>query len=84
MLTLVLVLLASPLATTHAQAKPTTGEKAADSRDKVICKRFTKTGSLVGSERICKSKWEWERERENARQQTGSSACGNAANGGQC
>jgi hypothetical protein len=83
MLTLLLALLAATPATTPQQ-KPDVAEKAADSRDKIVCKRFIKTGSLIGTERTCKTKWEWERERENARQQSGSSACGLAGNGGQC
>jgi hypothetical protein len=52
------------------------GERAADARDKIVCKRFVKTGSLVDGYRTCKSKWEWERERENVRQFGVSDACG--------
>ena len=42
-------------------------EKTADAGDKMICKRFVETGSLVKGYRTCKPKWEWERERENLR-----------------
>lgn len=56
-------------------------EKAADDRQKVVCKRFTKTGSLVDSYRTCKTKWEWERERENVRQVNWSSPCKSAESG---
>ena len=51
-------------------------EKAADSPDKVICKRFATTGSLVQSYRTCKSKRDWERERENVRQLNPTASCG--------
>ncbi|MBW6525679.1 hypothetical protein KZ813_02365 [Sphingomonas sp. RHCKR7] len=57
-------------------------ERAADARDKVICKRFVRTGSLVDGYRTCKTKWEWERERENLRQQSVSDSCRDRANGG--
>jgi hypothetical protein len=57
-------------------------ERAADARDKMICKRFVRTGSLVDGYRTCKTKWEWERERENLRQQSVSDSCRDRANGG--
>jgi hypothetical protein len=52
-----------------------TPEKAADPKDKVICKRFTRIGSLVDSYRTCKTKAEWDRERENVRQFGVSDSC---------
>ena len=57
-------------------------ERAAGARDKMICKRFVRTGSLVAGYRTCKTKWEWERERENLRQQSISDSCRDRANGG--
>lgn len=53
-------------------------EKAADARDKVICKRFTETGSLVKGYRICKTKAEWEAERATTRSNmtSGGNSCG--------
>lgn len=57
-------------------------ERAADDRDKVICKRFVKTGTLAGRYRTCKTKWEWERERENIRQMNVSDSCRDRGNGG--
>jgi len=42
-------------------------EKASDPRNRIICRRFTRTGSLVDSYRTCKTRWEWERERTNIR-----------------
>jgi hypothetical protein len=52
-------------------------EKAADPRQKVICKRFVKTGSLVDAYRTCKTKAEWDRDRETMRASmtVGSGAC---------
>ncbi len=79
------VLLAAAVtgAPTVEQARtPEIAEKAADNRDKVICKRFLRTGSLVGGYRECKPKWQWERERENLRQLNTSDSCRDRANGG--
>jgi hypothetical protein len=59
-------------------------ERSADPRDKIVCKRFAKTGSLVDSYRTCKKKSEWERERDNLRQINPSSSCNPAAMGGTC
>jgi hypothetical protein len=59
-------------------------ERTTDNRDKVICKRFAETGSLVSSKRVCKSKADWERDRDNLRESTRSTSCGNVGNGGSC
>lgn len=68
-----------------AQSAPRRGadapETAAGNPDKVVCKRFTKIGSLVASYRTCKTKREWERERENLRQINYSSPCRSAESG---
>jgi hypothetical protein len=53
-------------------------EKAAGNPDKVVCKRFTQVGSLVASYRTCKTKREWERERDNLRTQNYSTPCRSA------
>jgi hypothetical protein len=58
------------------QPKRDAPEKVADSGDKMICKRFTETGSLVKSYRTCKTKAEWERERENIRMLNPTASCG--------
>lgn len=50
-------------------------ERSADSRDKIICKRFKETGSLVRGYRTCKAKSEWDRERDNIRQLSVSDGC---------
>ena len=73
------VLLAGTLATTAlaAPAARDEAEKASDSQDKIICKRFVETGSLVKGYRTCKSKRDWERERDALRAQTNQSGtCG--------
>ncbi|MBS0283535.1 MAG: hypothetical protein JSS15_03855 [Proteobacteria bacterium] len=72
----------SPVA---AQQAPAAVEHAADSRDKMICKRFVETGSLVRGTRVCKTKWEWEQDRENIRaQQPGVDSCRSSGTGGPC
>jgi len=67
-------------ATALAAAAPQTsekdvGEKAADPASKMICKRFVRTGSLVDSYRVCKTKIEWQRSRDLLRQSSGSTGC---------
>ena len=57
-------------------------EKAADARDKIVCKRFVRTGTLAATYRTCKTKWEWERERENLRQLNATEGCRDRAEGG--
>lgn len=68
-----------------AQSAPRRGvdapEAAAGNPDKVVCKRFTQIGSLVGSYRTCKTKKEWERERDNVRTINWSSPCKSAESG---
>jgi len=65
------LLLLLALAAADPQAAPAGkadgGERSAGARDKVICKKFLETGSLVKGVRICKSKAEWEHDRDNAR-----------------
>jgi hypothetical protein len=59
-------------------------ETAAGDRDQIVCKRFTKTGTLAGSYRTCKTKWEWERERQNLRQFNVANSCRKIGEGGVC
>jgi hypothetical protein len=58
-----------------------TGETAAGNPDKVVCKRFVRTGSLADAYRTCKTKKEWERERDNVRTVNWSSPCKSAESG---
>lgn len=50
-------------------------EKAADVQDKVICKRFVETGSLVKGYRTCKTKREWDQSRLEARAKMTQGSC---------
>jgi hypothetical protein len=60
-------------------------EKSADARDKMICKKFLETGSLVKGVRVCKTKADWERGRDNVRAGfNASQSCALAAEGGSC
>lgn len=80
-----LIALASLLvasAATAQQAGPTEG--AADGKDKMVCKRFLETGSLVKSYRTCKPKSEWDRERANMRATATTSGSCSSANSGNC
>jgi hypothetical protein len=60
------------------------GEKAADPGDKIICKKFIETGSLVRGTRICKTKRDWERDRDDLRQSSVADSCRARASGGSC
>ena len=58
---------------------------ATEAREKVVCKRFSETGSLVRTYKTCKTNAEWQRERDNIRQNQGvSNSCRMLANGGAC
>jgi hypothetical protein len=59
-------------------------ERAADSPEKLICKRFPKTGSLIGNERICKTKADWQRERDELRTPVRSTGCQTTTPSGVC
>ncbi|WP_293974088.1 hypothetical protein [Sphingomonas sp.] len=60
------ILLALP-ALTAATLPRDEPERAADSADKVVCKRFIRTGSLIDGYRVCKTKAQWEHDRANIR-----------------
>jgi hypothetical protein len=80
----VLALIAAPAATGTAPAKPApkreVAERSADKYDKVICKKFVETGSLVRGYRECKTKWEWERERDAINTKMNGGACNDMSN----
>ena len=59
--------------------KPST---AAAPGDKMICKRFTRIGTLAGGYKTCKTKKEWDREHHNIRQLEVADSCRDRANGG--
>jgi len=62
-----------------AQSAPRSGvdapERAAGAPDKVVCKTFTRIGTLADRYRTCKTKAEWERERTNLRDLDRSYGC---------
>ena len=67
------------LAATSAHALPSEGRASAEgeaSRDRVTCRRFLRTGSLVDSYRTCKTNREWQREHENIQHLSVSDSCG--------
>lgn len=47
-----------------------TSKKATSSAEKVVCKRFTETGTLAKKYRTCKTQRQWQLERDAA-QETG-------------
>jgi hypothetical protein len=67
-----------------AYAVPSTGGASAkaDQRDRIICRRFIRTGSLVDGYRTCKTRAEWDREHENLQHLSVSDSCRDRANGG--
>lgn len=67
-----------------APARPDAPEKAAGDRNTVVCKRFVETGSLVRGYRTCKTKGEWERERDNLRTLGVANGCRDRSNGALC
>ena len=75
-----------PIAANPVAAAPQkdAGEKSADPATKTICKKFIRTGSLVDGYRICKTKAEWERDRDLLRQSSGGSACKDVSMGQPC
>jgi hypothetical protein len=62
-----------------------TAEKTVNPRDRIVCRTFLDTGSLVRSTRTCKTRREWDAEAANLRSPTSASnSCRDAANGGPC
>jgi len=68
-------LIATAAAVAAEPAKPDAIEKAADPQDKMICKRFVETGSLVKGYRTCKTKREWDQSRAEARAKMTQGSC---------
>ena len=66
-------------AATSAQAAPppptSASTSAAGARDRIICRRYVRIGSLVDGYRTCKTRAEWDREQANARQFSMSDSC---------
>ena len=81
-----MILLLLSLAAADPQAVPaaTPPKKPATSPDKIICRTFPETGSLVRTTKVCKAKREWDTDRANLRAGPGVDSCRNAGNGGPC
>lgn len=67
--------LAAATAGAAAQPNVNADERAADAGDKMVCKKFLETGSLVRGQRVCKTKREWERARDQMRESRPQSGC---------
>src|SRR3978361_1667792 len=56
-------------------ARATARARPAGARDRIICRRYVRIGSLVDGYRTCKTRAEWDREQANARQFSVSDTC---------
>ena len=80
-----LAVLAAPNSGEQSTRKADAAEQSTDAQDKMICKRFVDTGSLVRGTRVCKTKHEWELDRAQIRARgPGIDSCRNRANGADC
>lgn len=57
-------------------------EQPADPNEKIVCKTFTRIGTLASRYRTCKTKGEWQRERDNLRQVNIIDSCRSRGSGG--
>jgi hypothetical protein len=60
------------------------GERSAEDRSRVICKKFPETGSLVKTYRVCKTKAEWELGRDRVREGMSNNPASCRSAGGAC
>jgi hypothetical protein len=68
-------LLVSATVAPSAPRRADAPEAASGPSDKMVCKTFTRIGSLADRYRTCKTKAEWERERTNLRDLDRSYGC---------
>ena len=80
----VLLVSAVPVAAQTAKRSADAAERSADPQDRMICTRFVETGSLVKGYKSCKTKREWERERDAINTQRAFSGSCNSAESGTC
>jgi hypothetical protein len=73
-LTVASAFVVATIAPAQTQRRSRTGEVAGP-RDEMICRRFVRTGSLADFYRICKTRGEWDRERQNLRSLSNGSPC---------
>lgn len=80
------ILLAMVLYGAASQPAPsaTPAKQSATDPEKMICRRFTVTGSLVSSYKTCKTRREWDREHEALRTGPGSNSCGTSGVASRC
>ena len=71
----VAVVLATATGAHGAPPPAAASPNAAGSRDRIVCRRFVRIGSLVDGYRTCKTRAEWDREQANARQFSVSDSC---------
>lgn len=57
-------------------------ERVSDPDDKIICKRYTETGSLVRVRKVCGTKADWEKKREDLHNLSVVNSCRLASEGG--
>jgi hypothetical protein len=67
--------LAVPTVAQAAPRRTDAVERPDDLGEKIVCKTFTRVGTLADRYRTCKTKAEWQRERNNMRQDIADS-CG--------
>lgn len=82
-----LILLLVSLFAVDPQPTPaaTPAKQSANDPEKMICRRFAVTGSLVSSYKTCKTRREWDSEHDALRANgPGSDSCRNSGNGGAC
>lgn len=72
------LLIAAPLLFAMPAAAEAPKPKAED-RSRMVCKSFTRTGSLVARDKICKTQAEWDWEREMRRSAGAIDGCRNRA-----
>jgi hypothetical protein len=49
--------------------------RSANPQDKMICRSFPAIGSLVSRNRVCKTKAEWQKDRDLLRERVGVNSC---------
>lgn len=77
------VLAAAQGVTAQAQSSGTP-HRPTEPRDRITCRRFVRTGSLINGYRSCKSNREWAREHDNIRLPAATSSCRSQGEGGSC
>jgi len=81
---LIIALLAAGDAGPQTARPADEGERTSDAPDKMVCKRFTETGSLVRAQRVCKTKRDWDRERSVIRSAPAGGSCNASGTGSGC